>query len=107
MSRYILSAAAKQDLKDIKNYMSRFSLSAASRFLDAFEEKCLLLADFPELGRSREELAPNLRSLPVDNQVIFYRPVRNCIQVERVLSGYRDFEDIFHESEENESDRFP
>jgi toxin ParE1/3/4 len=41
----------------------------------------------------------------VDNQVIFYRPVKNGIQVERVLSGYRDFEDIFHESEENESDR--
>jgi toxin ParE1/3/4 len=100
MSRYILSAAAKQDLKDIKNYIIRFNLGAAERFLDAFEEKCVLLADFPELGRSREELAPNLRSLPVDNQVIFYRPVKNGIQVERVLSGHRDFEDIFHDSEE-------
>ncbi|RCJ30547.1 plasmid stabilization protein [Nostoc minutum NIES-26] len=100
MSKYILSAAARQDLKDIKNYMSRFNLGAASRFLDAFEEKCLLLAEFPELGRSREELAPNLRSLPVDNQVIFYRPIKNGIQVERVLSGYRDFNDIFHENQE-------
>ncbi|MHC5827388.1 MAG: type II toxin-antitoxin system RelE/ParE family toxin [Nostoc sp.] len=46
MSRYILSAAAKQDLKDIKNYIIGFNLGAAERFLDAFEEKCVLLADF-------------------------------------------------------------
>ncbi|MEH1782977.1 MAG: type II toxin-antitoxin system RelE/ParE family toxin [Nostoc sp.] len=44
MSRYILSAAAKQDLKDIKNYIIRFNLGAAERFLDAFEEKCVLLS---------------------------------------------------------------
>lgn len=42
------------------------------------------------MGRSREELAPSLRSLPVDKYVIFYRPIENGIQVERVLSGYRD-----------------
>lgn len=100
MGKYILSGAAKQDLKDIKNYMMQFSKGAANRFLDAFEEKCKLLADFPELGRSREELAPRLRSLPVDNQVIFYRPNKNGIQVERVLSGYRDFENIFNNEDD-------
>ncbi|MEW6492097.1 MAG: type II toxin-antitoxin system RelE/ParE family toxin [Cyanobacteriota bacterium] len=101
MSRYVLSAPARQDLKEIKNYLVRFSLGAASRFLDAFEEKCRLLVDFPDMGRTREELAPNLRSLPVDKYVIFYRPIKNGIQVERVLSGYRDFEEIFSEDEEN------
>lgn len=40
MGKYILSGAAKQDLKDIKNYMMQFSKGAAIRFLDAFEEKC-------------------------------------------------------------------
>jgi len=69
MSKYIFSAPARQDLRQIKNYMAQFSLSAASRFLDAFEEKCRLLADFPEMGRSRQELAPSLRSLPVDKYV--------------------------------------
>ncbi len=100
MGKYILSGAAKQDLKDIKNYMMQFSKGAARRFLDAFEEKCKLLADFPELGRSRDELAPNLRSLPVDNQVIFSRPNKNGIQVERVLSGYRDFGNIFNNEDD-------
>ncbi len=99
--KYILSATAWQDLREIKNYMAEYSLDAADRFLDAFEEKCRRLADFPEMGRSREELAPSLRSLPVDKYVIFYRPANNAIQVERLLSGYRDFEALFSENEEN------
>ncbi|MGK7902830.1 MAG: type II toxin-antitoxin system RelE/ParE family toxin [Hormoscilla sp.] len=101
MSIYRLSAAAKQDLREIKNYMARLSLDAATRFLDVFEEKSRLLAAFPEMGRPRDELAPNLRSLPVDKYVIFYRKIEKGIQVERVLSGYRDLESVFGENEEN------
>ena len=47
------------------------------------------------MGRSREELASNLRSLPIDKYVIFYRPFKDGIRVERLLSGYRDFETLF------------
>jgi toxin ParE1/3/4 len=53
------------------------------------------------MGRSRQEIAPSLRSLPVDKYVIFYRPIENGIQVERVLSGYRDLDEVFSEDEEN------
>ncbi|MCL1466095.1 hypothetical protein LAY41_17040 [Argonema galeatum A003/A1] len=47
------------------------------------------------MGSSREELSPTLRSLPVDKYLIFYRPIKNGIQVERVLSAYKDFEEVF------------
>ncbi|MEG4572437.1 type II toxin-antitoxin system RelE/ParE family toxin [Microcoleus sp. N3A4] len=86
MSRYILSAPAKQDLRELTNYLLQFSANAANHFLNVFEEKFRLLADFPEMGRSR-----------VDKYVIFYRVIKNGIQIERVLSGYRDFEDVFVE----------
>ncbi|MEG3929709.1 MULTISPECIES: type II toxin-antitoxin system RelE/ParE family toxin [unclassified Microcoleus] len=97
MSRYTLSAPAKQDLRELTNYLLLFSANAANHFLNVFQEKFRLLADFPERGRSREELAPSLRSFPVDKYVIFYRVIKNGIQIERVLSGYRDFEDVFVE----------
>ncbi|MEG3837106.1 MULTISPECIES: type II toxin-antitoxin system RelE/ParE family toxin [unclassified Microcoleus] len=97
MSRYTLSAPAKQDLRELTNYLLQFSANAANHFLNVFQEKFRLLADFPEMGRSREELAPSLRSFPVDKYVIFYRVIKNGIQIERVLSGYRDFEDVFVE----------
>jgi toxin ParE1/3/4 len=101
MTRYILSAPAKKDLRNLTNYLLQFSANAANHFLNIFEEKFRLLADFPEMGRSREELAPSLRSLPVDKYVIFYRVIKNGIQIERVLSGYRDFEDVFLENRES------
>ncbi|MEA5539477.1 type II toxin-antitoxin system RelE/ParE family toxin [Limnoraphis robusta Tam1] len=101
MSLYILSAPARKDLQEITKYLLKFSVNAANHFIDNFEEKCRLLVDFPEMGRCREELAPSLRSLPVDKYVIFYRPIKNGIQIERVLSGYRDFESIFLEPGES------
>jgi toxin ParE1/3/4 len=36
MSRYILTAPAKQDIKDIKNYIARNNKSAARKFLERF-----------------------------------------------------------------------
>ncbi len=50
MGKYTLSRAARGDLREVKNYMAEYSLDAASRFLDAFEEKCRQLANFPEMG---------------------------------------------------------
>lgn len=68
---------------------------AADRVIDAIHEKSELLATAPELGRSREELAPRLRSFPVGPYVIFYRPVLDGIEVARVLHGARDIPSLF------------
>ena len=48
----------------------------------------------PELGRSREELAPSLRSFPARKYIIFYRPAEDGIEVIRVLSSYRDIDSL-------------
>lgn len=49
----------------------------------------------PHLGRQREELSPRLRSFPVANDVIFYRPLDNGVKIARVLHGARDFPPLF------------
>ena len=54
-----------------------------------------MLAEFPEMGTSSEDLAPGLRSFPVGNFVIFYKPWDNGIAVARVLSGHRDLPRLF------------
>jgi toxin ParE1/3/4 len=60
-------------------------------------EKFVLLPGQPLLGRLRPELALNLRSFPVDNHVIFYRPIDAGIEVARVLHGARDIDALFRE----------
>lgn len=54
------------------------------------------------MGRKRDELVPNLRSFPVGNYLIFYRPINQGIEVLRVLHGARDIPSIFEDSLEDE-----
>ena len=84
------SALAEQDLLGIWSFIAKDNPDAADRFLDLIGEKCELLADSPEMGRRRDDLAPSLRSFPVGRYIIFYRPSERSIQVVRVLSAYRD-----------------
>jgi toxin ParE1/3/4 len=95
MSRYRLAEQARADLDEIWLYIAEDNPSAADRFLDTLYERFLLLAGQPLLGRDRPELALNLRSLPVGNYVIFYRPIDDGIEVVRVLHGARDIDAMF------------
>ena len=95
MSGVRFKPQARQDLNDIWEFIAQDSVTAASRFTDTIEQKCELLARFPEMGRARPELAPSLRSFPVGNYVIFYRPIKDGIEVVRVLSAWRDISSVF------------
>ena len=86
---------ARADLHEIWDYIAEDDVEAASRFVDLVEGKCTLLGRSPEIGRTRDELAPDLRSFPVGKYVIFYRPVKGGIEIVRVLSGWRDIPALF------------
>ncbi|NET62710.1 MAG: type II toxin-antitoxin system RelE/ParE family toxin [Symploca sp. SIO2E6] len=100
MSRYVLTAQAKLDLKEIKDYIVRNNPAAARRFVEVFRQQCQLLAKFPSMGRSYSQLAPLLRGFPLENYIIFYRSLEKGIEVERLLSGYRDLDALFPETED-------
>jgi toxin ParE1/3/4 len=88
------SSQAQRDLVDIWLYIADDSPAAADKFLDQIDTICKLLSASPLLGRSREELGRNLRSFPVGDYLIFYRPKRTGIVVVRVLSGYRNLDKL-------------
>jgi len=52
MSRYVFTIQARLDIKEINKFIARENPQAATRFIDAVEEKCKVLADFPNMGRS-------------------------------------------------------
>jgi toxin ParE1/3/4 len=95
MKRVRLSRRALGDLEDIWLYVAQYSPDAADQLLDRIYQTCAKLADAPRLGRSRDELVVGLRSLPVGDYLVFYRPMRDGIEVARILSGYRDLDAIF------------
>ncbi|MDZ8260781.1 type II toxin-antitoxin system RelE/ParE family toxin [Nostoc sp. ChiQUE01b] len=95
MSRYVLTIPAKQDLKQINRYIIRYNPDAARRLNEKIKQQCKLLADFPNMGQSFDNFARRLRSFPVEDYLIFYRPIDGGVEVVRIVSGYRDLETVF------------
>jgi toxin ParE1/3/4 len=95
MGRVVRAREAKSDLVEIVLDLRSHSPEAAKRFRTAFEEKCRILADFPLMGREREELGPSLRSIAITPYIVFYRPLDDGIAVARVVHSSRDVTKLF------------
>lgn len=89
------TSLAHLDLVEIALRIAEDNPIAADRWIEQIEARCQALAQMPELGRKRPELAPELRSLAFGNFVIFYRPSADGIEVIRVLDGRRDLPPLF------------
>jgi toxin ParE1/3/4 len=95
MNHYLVSEIARLDLDDVWSYIAQDDPEAADQFMRFLVSRFPLLASMPEMGRKREELAARLRSFPVGNYVIFYRPIEQGIEIARVLHGARDLPPLF------------
>jgi toxin ParE1/3/4 len=83
---------ADLDLIGIWLHVSEDNARAADALWKTFEQKFALLSDHPLIGPSREELGAAVRSFPVGNYLIFYRPLaeRDGIALLRVIHGARE-----------------
>jgi toxin ParE1/3/4 len=91
-----LTEPAIQDIEQIADYIARQSEYAqAERFLAKLDAKFAKIIQFPMIGRQRNEVLPGLRSTPIDQYLILYIPVRQDIDILRVVSGYRDLAALF------------
>lgn len=89
-----LTDQAEADLDEVWAYIAADNPDAADRMVDAVLESSRVHVRFPEMGRSREELRPGLRSFVVSPYVVFYRPIEGTIEVLRILHGARDIKSI-------------
>lgn len=102
MSRILrITNPAKQDLQDIWLALEPFGVDLADRRLAELQKKFLQLQQFPGLGRSREDLAPGLRSTVVRDIVIIYRSLEGLLVIVRVVQGQRDLKRMFDEPAED------
>ena len=97
MARITRRPLAAADILDVWDHIAEGSLDQADRWVDKLDEKVGILATQPLMGRAREELAADLRSLPFGRYVIFYTPVQDGIDVVRVLHSARDVDAAFGE----------
>lgn len=93
----ILSAPARNDLKEIWKYLAERNPMVADKFMRDFAKKFQILADNPQIGRAHDEYLINLRSFPYKDYVIFYFPTENGVEIYRVLHGARDIGSLFED----------
>lgn len=97
MTRVTLTPLANEDLIEIWSYLAEAGEERATRQITAIRDKCQLLAEFPTMGRERDELIVGIRSFAVGRYAIFYQPAEDGIEVLRVLHASRDVEGAFDE----------
>lgn len=81
---------AEADAAEIWHWIAAESADAATDMLDRFEDVARMLAEFPEAGVDRSELAEGLRSFSVAGYVLFYRRAKAGIEIVRVIHSRRD-----------------
>ena len=97
MARIERTDLAERDLEEIFDHLEDHGPASAARFAKSFREKAEALARMPEMGRARNELAPDLRSFTVGRYLLFYRPIEDGILVIRVAHGSRDLPALFED----------
>lgn len=96
--RLNLSPEAKQDIRDILMFTERrWDKNQRSRYKAKLDQTLRDLIRFPARGRSRDDVSPGLRGLPVEAHVIYYRVDEQAINVVRILHGAMDVADLLGE----------
>jgi toxin ParE1/3/4 len=95
MKHYRLTPEAANDLEEITDFFAASDPQIADRLLDSLQEKCQKLAEMPDVGRSREELAAHLRSSHIGKYIIFYRVETEGVEIIRIIHGSRDIPRLF------------
>lgn len=70
MPKFKLTPAAEQDLQEIWLYIAQDNPRAADKLLDRIEAQCERLANDPQLGPARDDIAKGLRYYPLANYLI-------------------------------------
>jgi toxin ParE1/3/4 len=78
------------DLTKIGDFIAAENPSAAARWVEGLEARCVNLRNAPRGGIARPELGETIRSVPFGQYVVFYSLNDAEIRIERVLHGARD-----------------
>jgi toxin ParE1/3/4 len=100
-AQFRLTKPAIDDIEEIADFIAQQSgLEQSEKFLGKLEAKFSKLVNFPQIGRKRDEILANIRSISIDNYLILYMPIGEDIEIMRVVSGYRDLSTLFEDLEE-------
>ena len=91
MKPVTIATRARQDLLEIWAYIAKDSVDAANRVIAEIEANFQKLAKWPGMGHVRDDVKDaRYRFWRVYSYLIVYLPDTQPLEVNRVVSGYRD-----------------
>ena len=90
----IITEQAREDLLQIGSYLMERNPDAAIQLMQTFREKFNLIANFPRLGRERNDILLGLRCLIVKDHLIFYQLGDDAIETLYVRHSAQDQSDL-------------
>lgn len=91
--KVLITPVARNDLREIRDYIAEDNPIAAKKTIELIQVQCNLLAQSPGVGVGRDHYR-GLQMFPVGSYLIFYRPIKNGVEIIRVLHSSRDVESI-------------
>lgn len=88
----VFTPEARDDLFELYDYIAgRGAPNAALAYVERLETRCLVLADFPEQGRRRDDIRPGLRLLGFERRtMIAFHVTASSIVIDRIFHGGQD-----------------
>ena len=97
MKPVILSIMAEADLAKTAGDIGERSPKRAATYVQEILQHGRKLAEFPGLGTPMPDLGQDLRRLVHDRYSIFYTVHSDRVQIERVVHGARDLNQLFED----------
>ena len=80
---------------EIWAFIAENNMEAADKVVGEINQKCQACTDMPGIGRRRDDILPNFRSIVSGEYVIFYQVAEGGVRIMRVLHGSRDLPSQF------------
>ncbi len=96
MGSFVLSRSTQDDLDELFEYgENQFGKAKAIAYLEGLNTCFNMLASYPDIGKSRDEVKQGLFSFPYQSHIVFYRIFKQHVRIVRVLYGGRDLIRVF------------
>jgi len=94
VGRFVVTFQARDDLRQIGDYIARHDPHAAVRMLERLRDAFRHLGDNPRMGRERSDLGSRpVRCWPVGDYLVIHEGA-GPVTILRVVSGYRDLGEL-------------
>lgn len=94
---FVISTIANRDIEAIADYLAENrGFETSDHFIKGMTDRLTQLTQFPQMGRSRDEIFPGVRSLLYEKYLIFYTVTDDVVEINRVANGQQDLNQLFN-----------